>query len=63
VGTNNDIVSSTVFDPLITVNFYVIDPNHGFFVETDLINQSAQQTGQVSLGYYAARSPICAGCP
>jgi hypothetical protein len=63
VGTNNDIISSAVFNPLINVNFYVIDPSHGFFVETDLITAGAQQNGQVSLGYYAARSPLCDGCP
>ncbi len=63
VGTNNDVVSSAVFDPPINVNFYVIDPNRGFFVETDLITPNAQQNGQVSLGYYSARSPVCDGCP
>jgi hypothetical protein len=39
------------------------DPTHGFFIETDLVTQGAQQNGQVSLGYYAARTPVCDGCP
>ena len=63
MGTNNNDVSSVVFTPLIAVDYYVIDPSHGFFVETDLATQGAQQNGQVSLGYYAARTPVCDGCP
>ena len=34
------------------VDYYFIDPDHGFWVETDLINAAS---GQVSFGYYAAR--------
>jgi hypothetical protein len=41
-------------------DFYMIDAGHGFFVETDLLNPG---TGQVSFGYYAARTPACVGCP
>jgi len=63
VGTNNDIVSSVVFTPQIAVDYYIIDAGHGFFVETDLVTQGAQQNGQVSLGYYGARTPVCDGCP
>jgi hypothetical protein len=63
VGTNNDIVSSAVFTPQIAVDYYIIDPGHGFFVETDLVTQGALQNGQVSLGYYAERAPVCDGCP
>jgi hypothetical protein len=43
------------------VDYYVIDQYHGFFVETDLVN--GPTTGQVSFGYYAGRTPVCAGCP
>src|SRR5208337_1295017 len=60
---NNNIVSSVVFTPQIAVDDYVIDAGHGFFVETDLVTQGAQQNGQVSLGYYAVRTPLCDGCP
>ncbi len=42
------------------IDFYMVDSGHGFFVETDLLNPG---TGQVSFGYYAARTPVCAGCP
>ncbi len=60
---NNNIVNSVVFTPQIAVDDYVIDPGHGFFVETDLVTQGAQQNGQVSLGYYAVRTPLCDSCP
>ncbi len=64
VGTNNSVSSSSVFFPQIAADYYFIDPNRGFFVETDLVNAtSPEQTGQVSLGYYAVRTPVCAGCP
>ncbi|MGA9527768.1 MAG: hypothetical protein WBS24_06605 [Terriglobales bacterium] len=64
VGTENLQVNSQAFNPPIAVDYYFIDPNHGFFVETDLVNAvSPEQTGQVSLGYYTARIPVCAGCP
>lgn len=45
-----------------TMDFYTIDSSHGFFVETDLTN-STSPSATVSLGYYAARTPVCAGCP
>ncbi len=60
---NNSVVSSSVFNPQIAGDYYIIDAGHGFFVETDLVTQGAQQNGQVSIGYYAARTPLCAGCP
>lgn len=43
-----------------TAEYYIIDPSHGFFVETDLVNPG---TGTVTLGYYVARTPVCTGCP
>ncbi len=56
--------TSAVFNPQIAVDYYAIDANHGFFVETDLVTVGAAQNGQVSLGYYSARSPVCASaCP
>jgi len=64
VGTNNSIVNSVVFTPQIGVDFYTIDPGHGLFVETDLVNATPpEQQGQVSFGYYATRHPLCDGCP
>jgi len=68
VGTNNSTLSSAAFTPQIQVDYYFIDPSHGFFVETDLINSVPPTTpptpsGQVSFGYYAARTPVCTVCP
>ena len=48
--------------PPMTVDYYFIDPGHGFWIETDLVNATLP-SGQVSLGYYAARTPVCTGCP
>jgi hypothetical protein len=52
--------NSVVFSPQIAVDNYFIDSGHGFWIETDLISQ---QSGQVSLGYYATRTPVCSTCP
>jgi len=59
----NAVNASSVFTPQILVDYFTIDASHGFFVETDLVTQGAQQNGQVSLGYYAARTAVCDGCP
>ncbi len=42
----------------IAVDFYLIDSGHGFFIETDSLT-----SGEFSLGYFAARTPVCQGCP
>lgn len=44
----------------LPVNYYFIDPEHNFWIETDLISASS---GEVSLGYDVARTPVCATCP
>ncbi|MGB6385131.1 MAG: hypothetical protein WBE45_11055 [Terriglobales bacterium] len=62
VGNNNVANDSgNLFD----VDYYFIDQNHGFWVETDLITgiNGNPGSGQVSFGSYAARTPVCAGCP
>ncbi len=46
----------------MTVNYYYIDQGHGFWVETDMASATSP-SGQISLGYYAARTPVCDGCP
>jgi hypothetical protein len=51
-----------------TVDYYIIDPNHGFFVETDLVNtippaSPPTSSGQLSFGSYVSRTPVCSGCP
>ncbi len=53
VGTNNAIVNGAAFTPQIAVDYYFIDSDHGFFVETDLVNSVPPPTpptpsGQVS---------------
>ncbi len=52
----------------MAVDYYIIDPEHGFWVETDLVNSVPPVTppnpsAQVSIGYYAARTPLCSTCP
>jgi len=47
--------SGTSLQGTASVEYYLIDQNHGFFVENDLI--------QVSLGYFATRTPVCPTCP
>jgi hypothetical protein len=49
------------FSPF-AADYYIVDPGHGFFVETDLVNPNSA-SGVVSFGYYAARTPVCVGCP
>jgi hypothetical protein len=44
-----------------SVNYYFIDPEHGFLIETDLVSPSPG-SAQVSFGYYAGRTPLCQGC-
>ncbi len=44
----------------LPVNYYFIDPGHSFWIETDLVSASS---GEVSFGYDAARTPVCATCP
>ena len=54
--------SSAIFDfAPFAMAYYPIDSNHGFFLETDLVDPVAP-SGVVSFGYYAARAPVCAGC-
>ena len=62
VGNNN---VANDFGNLFDVDYYFIDQDHGFWVETDLVTgiNGNPGSGQVSFGYYAARTPVCAGCP
>ena len=56
-------LDSPAFDATpFTAEYYIIDPGHGFFVETDLVNPTSS-TGVVSFGYYSVRTPLCATCP
>jgi hypothetical protein len=49
------ILSNQFFPADLSMAYYIIDPNHGFFVETDSL--------QVSFGYFATRTPVCPKCP
>jgi hypothetical protein len=40
----------------------IIDPNHGFLIETDL-NDPVLQGISVAFGFFATRTPLCQGCP
>ena len=42
----------------IAVSYYLIDSTQGFFIETDSLN-----SGELLFGYFAARTPLCQGCP
>jgi len=59
---SNGVFPGTMFNSSAAMDYYIIDPSHGFFIETDLVNPNSP-TGVVSFGYYAARTPVCTGCP
>lgn len=42
----------------ITVTYYVVDASHVFFLESDSI-----VAGELTFGYFAARTPVCSTCP
>jgi len=56
----NGRFAGTFLNSTMAVDYFAIDADHGFFVETDLVDPG---TGQVALGYYARRVPVCDGCP
>ena len=41
----------------LAMAFYLIDSAHGFFIETDSV-----ASGELTFGYFAARTPVCQGC-
>jgi hypothetical protein len=65
-ANSNSTGNANVFLPVgpystpMAMDNYFIDPDHGFWVETDLVSEAS---GQVSIGYYAARTSLCSGCP
>lgn len=44
------------------VDYYFIDSNHGFFLETDL-NDPTYQGSAVTFGYFGRRTRLCQSCP
>jgi hypothetical protein len=62
-GRFKGTLDSAIFDSTpFAAEYYMVDSSHGFFVETDVVDPNFP-TGIVSFGYYAARTPLCAGCP
>ena len=58
-GLNNTFFPSPATTPnTIAVAFYFIDSRHAYFIETDSLT-----SGELSLGYLSARTPVCSGCP
>jgi hypothetical protein len=41
----------------LAMRFYFVDSGHGFFIETD-----STKSGDLMLGYFAARTPVCPTC-
>jgi hypothetical protein len=54
--TNGDFTGSFLGS---NVAYYLVDSGHGFFAETDLVNPGS---GQVAVGYFEVRTPVCDGC-
>lgn len=48
-------LSNQLFPQKLKIAYYLIDANHGIFVETDPV--------QVTYGYFATRTPVCKTCP
>lgn len=42
----------------LAVAFYLVNPGYGFFIETD-----SSTSGELTLGSFAARTPVCSACP
>jgi hypothetical protein len=42
----------------LSMAFYLIDSGHGYFIETDSLS-----SGELSFGYFASRTSVCATCP
>jgi hypothetical protein len=42
----------------IAIRFYLIDSNHGLFIETDSLTSA-----ELSFGYFETSTPVCASCP
>ena len=57
-GRTTGGMTNTFFPSTLAMAFYLIDSGHGFFIETDSMN-----TGLLTFGYFATRTPVCQGCP
>ncbi len=57
-GPMSDTLWTNLGTPRLAMAIYPIDLTQGFFVEHDL-----STTGDLTLGYYITRTPVCQGCP
>ena len=57
-GRLTGILSNQFFPSDLEMAYYLIDSGHGFITEADSLN-----TGNLSFGYFAIRTPVCPGCP
>jgi len=55
--TNSFFPSPGSTPSTLAVAFYLIDSGHGYFVETDSTN-----SGELTFGYWTARTPVCSAC-
>lgn len=55
--TNTFFPSPGTTPSTLAATFYVIDSNHGFFIETD-----SSLSGELSFGTFTARTPVCPTC-
>lgn len=56
--TNTFFPSPGTTPKTLAVDFYLIDSEHGFFIETDSL-----LSGDLSFGYFVGRIPMCPSCP
>ena len=62
-GQFTGTLTNTLFPSLgaspntLAVDFYLIDSGHGYFIETDSLT-----SGELTLGYFATRTPVCPNC-
>jgi hypothetical protein len=61
-GRLTGTLSNQFFPSDLSVAFYPIDSGHGYFIELDG-GPNGTNPGNLSFGYFAARTPVCQGCP
>lgn len=61
-GRLTGALSNQFFPSDLSVAFYLIDSGHGYLIELDG-GPNGTNPGNLSFGYFAARSPVCQGCP
>jgi hypothetical protein len=59
-GTLSD--DNVFYSNPLSMAYYLIDSDHGFFVETDG-GANGANPGYLTFGYFARRTPVCTGCP